>query len=72
MDSREILTGILFFVLKTGIAWDDLPADLGRRAAARPAGPTCRRGSRPVSGASRTPSCWPRSTVLTRSTGSGR
>lgn len=28
IDYRRILTGILF-VLKTGIAWDDLPADLG-------------------------------------------
>src|SRR5437899_12511999 len=28
IDYREILTGILF-VLKTGIAWDDLPAELG-------------------------------------------
>jgi transposase len=28
LDYRRILTGILF-VLKTGIAWDDLPADLG-------------------------------------------
>lgn len=28
IDSRQILTGILF-VLKTGIAWDDLPAELG-------------------------------------------
>jgi transposase len=28
LDRRKILTGILF-VLKTGIAWDDLPADLG-------------------------------------------
>lgn len=28
LDSRKILTGILF-VLKTGIAWDDLPAELG-------------------------------------------
>jgi transposase len=28
LDQRKILTGILF-VLKTGIAWDDLPADLG-------------------------------------------
>src|ERR1700756_4538340 len=28
MDYRQILTGILF-VLKTGIAWDDLPAELG-------------------------------------------
>jgi transposase len=28
IDQRKILTGILF-VLKTGIAWDDLPADLG-------------------------------------------
>jgi transposase len=28
LDYRKILTGILF-VLKTGIAWDDLPADLG-------------------------------------------
>src|SRR5262249_21470160 len=27
-DFRKILTGILF-VLKTGIAWDDLPAELG-------------------------------------------
>jgi transposase len=28
LDYRRILTGILF-VLKTGIAWDDLPAELG-------------------------------------------
>lgn len=28
LDRRRILTGILF-VLKTGIAWDDLPCDLG-------------------------------------------
>jgi transposase len=28
LDYRHILTGILF-VLKTGIAWDDLPAELG-------------------------------------------
>lgn len=28
LDRRKILTGILF-VLKTGIAWDDLPAELG-------------------------------------------
>src|ERR1700727_2786956 len=28
LDHRKIMTGILF-VLKTGIAWDDLPADLG-------------------------------------------
>ena len=28
LDQRKILTGILF-VLKTGIAWDDLPAELG-------------------------------------------
>src|SRR5262245_21268500 len=28
IDRRSILTGILF-VLKTGIAWDDLPAELG-------------------------------------------
>jgi transposase len=28
LDYRRVLTGILF-VLKTGIAWDDLPADLG-------------------------------------------
>src|SRR5438552_8765255 len=28
LDYRKIFTGILF-VLKTGIAWDDLPADLG-------------------------------------------
>src|SRR5947209_1379269 len=28
LDARKILTGILF-VLKTGIAWDDLSADLG-------------------------------------------
>src|SRR5436190_2311013 len=28
LDSHKILTGILF-VLKTGIAWDDLPAELG-------------------------------------------
>jgi transposase len=28
LDFRQILTGILF-VLKTGIAWDDLPAELG-------------------------------------------
>ena len=28
LGDRQILTGILF-VLKTGIAWDDLPAELG-------------------------------------------
>src|SRR4051794_16512290 len=28
IDDRKVLTGILF-VLKTGIAWDDLPAELG-------------------------------------------
>jgi transposase len=28
LDFRKVLTGILF-VLKTGIAWDDLPAELG-------------------------------------------
>src|SRR6516162_333240 len=28
LDYRKILTGILF-VLKTGIAWEDLPAELG-------------------------------------------
>src|SRR3989442_1566314 len=28
LDDRQVLTGILF-VLKTGIAWDDLPAELG-------------------------------------------
>src|SRR3982751_1360870 len=28
LDYRKILTGILF-VLKTGVAWDDLPAELG-------------------------------------------
>jgi transposase len=28
IDQRKIVTGILF-VLKTGIAWDDLPSDLG-------------------------------------------
>jgi transposase len=28
LDSRKVLTGILF-VLKTGIAWEDLPAELG-------------------------------------------
>jgi transposase len=28
LDYRKILTGIIF-VLKTGIAWEDLPAELG-------------------------------------------
>src|SRR5215207_3840345 len=28
LDARKVLGGILF-VLKTGIAWDDLPAELG-------------------------------------------
>src|SRR6478672_12150774 len=28
LDHRKILTGILF-VLKTGIAWEDLPAEMG-------------------------------------------
>src|SRR5881227_3515762 len=36
LDHRKILTGILF-VLKTGIAWDDLPAELGLGC-----GKTCR------------------------------
>src|SRR5262245_12339513 len=37
LDYRKILTGILF-VRKTGIAWDDLPAELGCGC-----GKTCRR-----------------------------
>jgi transposase len=37
IDYRKALTGILF-VLKTGIAWDDLPAELGLGC-----GKTCRR-----------------------------
>lgn len=37
LEPRTILTGILF-VLKTGIAWDDLPAELGCGC-----GKTCRR-----------------------------
>ncbi len=28
LDARRVLTGIVF-VLKTGIDWDDLPAELG-------------------------------------------
>lgn len=36
LDYRKVLTGILF-VLKTGIAWDDLPAELGLGC-----GKTCR------------------------------
>src|SRR5512143_2176466 len=36
LDYRKLLTGILF-VLKTGIAWDDLPAELGGGG-----GKTCR------------------------------
>ena len=41
LDYRKILTGILF-VLKTGIAWDDLPAELGCGC-----GKTCRNRPRP-------------------------
>jgi len=37
LEQRQVLTGILF-VLKTGIAWDDLPAELGCGC-----GKTCRR-----------------------------
>lgn len=37
LDYRKVLTGILF-VLKTGMAWDDLPAELGCGC-----GKTCRR-----------------------------
>jgi len=37
LDSRMVLTGILF-VLKTGLAWDDRPAELGGGG-----GKTCRR-----------------------------
>lgn len=37
VDPRQVLTGILF-VLKTGIAWDDLPAELGCGC-----GKTCRK-----------------------------
>src|SRR3954449_5480872 len=37
LDYRQVLTGILF-VLETGIAWDDLPAELGCGC-----GKTCRR-----------------------------
>jgi transposase len=40
LDYRKILTGILF-VLKTGIAWDDLPAELGCGC-----GKTCRQSLR--------------------------
>jgi transposase len=40
LDSRTILTGILL-VLKTGIAWDDLPAELGCGC-----GTTCRHSLR--------------------------
>lgn len=40
IDNRKILTGILF-VLKTGIAWDDLPAELGFGC-----GKTCRHSLR--------------------------
>lgn len=37
IEYRQVLTGIIF-VLKTGIAWDDLPAELGCGC-----GKTCRR-----------------------------
>ena len=40
LDRRRILTGILF-VLKTGIAWDDLPSELGWGC-----GKTCRESLR--------------------------
>ncbi len=71
LDYRKILTGILF-VLKTGIAWDDLPAEWGCGC-----GKTCSHylrpsGTRRASGSSCTPCCWPNSTAPTRSTGSGR
>ena len=41
LDYRKILTGILF-VLKTGMAWDDLPAELGCGC-----GKTCRNYLKP-------------------------
>ncbi len=46
LDYRKILTGILF-VLKTGIAWDDLPAELN-----------CGCGTRPASDAGCMPCSW--------------
>ncbi len=62
---RKILTGILF-VLKTGIAWADLPAELGCGC-----GKTCREylkrfGTKPASGPNCTRCCSPNSTRLTR------
>jgi transposase len=53
----QIVTGILF-VLKTGIAWDDLPAELGC-GCARPAATTSGPGTRPAFEGSCTPCCWP-------------
>ena len=70
LDYRKILIGILF-VLKTGIAWADLPAELAA-VAARPAGSISTRcGTKPASGPSCTRCCSPNSTRLTRSTGDG-
>ena len=68
LDYRKILTGILF-VLKTGIAWADLPAELGCGC-----GKTCRESPKRWHEARRldlrcTRCCWPNSMGLTRSTG---
>jgi transposase len=70
LDYRNILTGILF-VLKTGIAWDDLPAELGCGC-----GKICRHYLRlwhqAGVGSVCTPCCWPNSTAPIKSTGSER
>ena len=70
LDYRKILTGILF-VLKTAIAWADLPAELGCGC-----GKTCRGVSQTLARSrrldlARTRCCSPNSTRLTRSTGDG-
>ena len=69
LDYRRVLTGILF-VLKTGIAWDDLPAEVGCGC-----GKTCRHylqlWHQAGAGEDCTPCCCPNSTVPTRSTGPG-
>jgi hypothetical protein len=68
-DDRKILTGVLF-VLKTGIAGDNLPPERAALAT-RPAATTPGSGARRASAGNRTPCCGTNSTAPTRSTGSG-
>lgn len=67
LDYRKILTGIVF-LLKTGLNWEDLPAELGW-VAARPARAISKPGKRQGSGTSFTRFSWKNFKRRTRSIG---